>query len=299
MDAQGVFYQMPYGSEGTKFNSLGEPYGGQPLPPYSVTLFTPSYDKDKFENTALTVERQDRRPEGGLRRRLPGAQRRAAAGLHQLLARRLRLLLPVHGLLGERAGATATGTCYSPRAAWQETEKNTHKSQELRVSTPDDWRMRGIGGVFWEEYKIYDDTNWIYKTVPTCSPTFNDNCFNNVQPPPAIRPRTIRASATTTSASSTTSTRTIIQKAAFGSVDFDIIPKKLTVTAGTRYYHFDEEQLGGDVGSFYCKNFAPTTYFGACTSAPMATASGSVRHSTSTRRRTTARPTRASAAAPT
>ena len=29
MDAQGVFYQMPYGSEGTKFNSLGEPYGGR------------------------------------------------------------------------------------------------------------------------------------------------------------------------------------------------------------------------------------------------------------------------------
>ena len=36
---------------------------------------------------------------------------------------------------------------------------------------------------------------------------------------------------------------------------------------GTRYYKFDESELGGDVGSFYCKNFAPTTYFGPCTSA--------------------------------
>ena len=34
--------------------------------------------------------------------------------------------------------------------------------------------------------------------------------------------------------------RTIMQKAAFGSVDFDIIPKTLIFTAGTRYYHFDE-----------------------------------------------------------
>jgi iron complex outermembrane recepter protein len=43
MDAQGVFYQMPTGSD------------GQRLPDLSVTLFNPSYDKDKFENTALTV----------------------------------------------------------------------------------------------------------------------------------------------------------------------------------------------------------------------------------------------------
>jgi outer membrane receptor protein involved in Fe transport len=43
MSAQGVFFQMPRGSE------------GQPLPDLSVTLFNPSYDKDKFENTALTV----------------------------------------------------------------------------------------------------------------------------------------------------------------------------------------------------------------------------------------------------
>src|SRR5271168_1458375 len=43
MDAEGVFYQMPYASDGT------------PLQPLEVTLFNPSYDKDKFENTAWTV----------------------------------------------------------------------------------------------------------------------------------------------------------------------------------------------------------------------------------------------------
>ena len=46
----------PIGPEGLTFNSMGEPHGVQPLPPLSVTIFTPSYDKDKFENTSLTVD---------------------------------------------------------------------------------------------------------------------------------------------------------------------------------------------------------------------------------------------------
>src|SRR5580658_3036568 len=55
INAQGVFYEMPYGSEGVTFSSSGIPIGTQPLPPLSVTLFNPSYNKDKFENTSLTV----------------------------------------------------------------------------------------------------------------------------------------------------------------------------------------------------------------------------------------------------
>ena len=42
MDAQGVFYEMPYGTEGAALTSGGVPYGGQPLPPYSVNVFNPS-----------------------------------------------------------------------------------------------------------------------------------------------------------------------------------------------------------------------------------------------------------------
>ena len=55
MNAQGVFYQMPYASNGTTFTSTGTPVGSEPLPHLSVNLFNPSYDKDKFENTALTL----------------------------------------------------------------------------------------------------------------------------------------------------------------------------------------------------------------------------------------------------
>ncbi len=55
MDSQGVFYEMPRGSEGASLTANAVPDGGQPLPPLSVTLFNPSYNKDKFENTALVV----------------------------------------------------------------------------------------------------------------------------------------------------------------------------------------------------------------------------------------------------
>ena len=61
------------------------------------------------------------------------------------------------------------------------------------------------------------------------------------------------------------STRTIIQRAFFASADYEIIPKKLIFTAGTRYYHFDEEQLGGANGSFGCKVFCPKNNFSPCT----------------------------------
>ena len=263
MNAQGVFYQMPYGPEGLTFNSVGEPQGVRKLPADSVTLFEPSYDKDKFENTALTVTGKI----GDLKLVYAGGYLVRNIEQQQDYTNYSR---GVYGYYYQCAGysktSAAAGKCYSPAATWQETEKNTHQSHELRVSTPDDWRIRGIGGVYWEEFKIYDDTDWTYKTVPTCSATIDVNCFNNVQPWPGSTANNPNERNDNVGFFDDT-TRTIIQRAAFGSFDVDIIPKTLIFTAGTRYYKFDESELGGDVGSFYCKAFAPTTYFGPCTSA--------------------------------
>ena len=237
MNAQGVFYEMPYGPEGLTFNSKGEPIGVQALPPLSVTLFNPSYDKDKFENTALTVNGKI----GDLKLVYSGGYLVRNIEQQQDYTNYAR---GVFGYYYQCAGysskSAAPGSATRRPPTWQETEKNTHQSHELRVSTPDDWRMRGIGGVYWEEFKIYDDTDWMYKTVPTCSPTFDDQLL---QQRPALAGRDgeqSRACATTTSDSSTTRRAPSIQKAAFGSVDVDIIPKTLTFTAGTRYYHFNE-----------------------------------------------------------
>jgi iron complex outermembrane recepter protein len=262
MNAQGVFYQMQHGVEGTTFNSLGEPQGGQPLPPLSVNLFEPSYDKDRFENTSLTVTGQL----GDLKLVYAGGYLVRNVEQQQDYTAYSRGVFGYYYQCAGYSSKSAAGQCYSPGATWQETEKNTHQSHELRLSTPDDWRVRGIGGLYWEEYKIYDDTDWTYKSVPTCSAAIDVNCYNNVQPWPGSTSNNPNERGDTVGFFDDT-TRTILQRAAFGSMDVDIIPKTLIATLGTRYYKFDESELGGDVGSFYCKNFSPTTYFGPCTSA--------------------------------
>ena len=55
------------------------------------------------------------------------------------------------------------------------------------------------------------------------------------------------------------------QTAFFGSLDFDLIPKTLTLTAGTRYYHYDEFETGSE---YYSETTSPLIVNhpdGACT----------------------------------
>ncbi len=136
-------------------------------------------------------------------------------------------------------------------------------SQELRLSTPDDWRLRGLVGLFYEDYKIYDDTQWMYKSVPDCAPGGpTTNCFLPIQPwpgnptnNPGLQPQ---------DGFFDDFQRTFIQHAAYTSVSFDIVPQKLTITGGVRYFLMYNSELGGDVGSFYSKIFGTATSFGAC-----------------------------------
>ncbi len=261
MNSQGVFYQMPYGSEGTTFGPTGQPIGSEPLPHLSVNVFNPSYDKDKFENTALTINGKV----GDLKLVYSGGylvRNVDQVGDYTNYAR------GVYGYYYQCAGysktSAAAGKCYSPSTTWEEKEKNTHQSHEIRLSTPDDWRIRAIGGLYYEQFVIEDDTEFLYKTVPTCSTTIDVNCFNNVQQWAGAYTIGSGGVKNDNVAFFDNVQRTIDQKAAFGSVDVDLIPKSLTLALGTRYYQFNEKEVGGDVGSFYCKAFTPTTYFGPC-----------------------------------
>ena len=249
MNAQGVFYQLPYGPRDSP--SLRRPGRRADrraqLPPLSVTLFNPSYDKDKFENTSLTVDGKI----GDLKLVYAGGYLVRNIEQQQDYTNYAR---GVYGYYYQCAGysksespAAGGGQCFSPRATWQDTEKNTHQSHEFRVSTPDDWRMRGIGGLYWEEFKIYDDTDWMYKTVPTCSATYNNGCFNNVQPWPDSTANVQGerndnvgffddiSAPSFNGARSARSTSTSSRR-------------PLILTAGTRYYQFDESELGGRCG---------------------------------------------------
>ena len=264
MDAQGVFYQMPHGTEGAGLtNPGGVPIGGQPLPAYSVNLFNPSYDKDKFENTALTIDGKV----GPLKLVYSGAY--LDRNIDQVMdytnyARgRYGYYYQCTGVSYSSKSGNANATCYSPSSVWKDNERDTHVSQELRLSTPDNWRLRGLVGLFYEDYKVYDDTQWMYKSVPDCSPTGpTSNCFLPIQPwpgnptnNPGLQPQ---------DGFFDDFQRTFIQKAAYTSVSFDIVPQKLTITGGVRYFQMYNSELGGDVGSFYCKIFGTATFFGAC-----------------------------------
>lgn len=230
MNAQGVFYETPENS------------ALQPLPDLSVQLYNPSYDKDHFENTALTVNG------------MVGPLKLIYAGAY--LVRNVNQVQDytnyARGVYADYYQCSGGGTsaigqaaqCFSPSAIWRESEKSTHQSHEFRLSTPDDWRTRAIGGVFWEEYNVQDDTEWEY-TAPQAG-------FNPIAPPTGAIVSDPNPRNANTSFFDDLS-RGYRQTAVFGSFDYDIIPKTLTLTAGTRYYHFDNYEGGATVGSFGCR----------------------------------------------
>jgi iron complex outermembrane recepter protein len=236
MDSQGVFYQMPNGSD------------GEPLPKQSVTLFNNSFNIDRFENTALTLNGRF----GDLRAVYAGSYLvRNVAQVQDYTNYSRGLYADYYQCHGADATSGLASTCYSPSATWNDTERNTHQSHELRLSTPDDWRLRGIIGAFYEDLKIDDQLNWQYRTLPACTTSADVGCLTNIAPAPGatVTDPSIRNDHV---AFFNDVTRGYKQRAFFMSVDFDLIPKLLTLTVGTRYYHFDNFEKGAFTGSFGC-----------------------------------------------
>lgn len=265
MESQGVFYEMPYGAEGTTYTpGTKTPIGKYPLPPLSVNLFNPAYNNDKFENTALVINGSF----ADWKAVYSGSYLVRNVEQQQDYTSYAR---GVNGFYYQCAGYSSTdaskGQCYTPSTVYTEQLRNTHQSQELRMSSPDSFFIRGTAGVYWEDYDIVDKSFWHYVTVPTCSPTgLNNNCYLPIQPWPGSP----SFSPTPAIGFFDDTERTYKQLAEFASIDVDIIPKVLTLTGGVRHFKYDEFESGGDVGSFYCKVGGPygppgpTTYFGPC-----------------------------------
>jgi outer membrane receptor protein involved in Fe transport len=252
MNAQGVFYDTPRSSGPAVAPNPGGPVS-VPLPDLSVQLYNPSYDKDRFENTALTINGRI----GDLKLVYAGSYLvRNVAEVQDYTNYARGVYADYYECI---PGANNTpGRCYSPSMTWNDTERDTHDSQELRLSTPDDWRVRGIGGLFWEDFSIREAANWEYKTAPGFAP---------------VAPPTGTTSSDPNVRNDNTAffddiTRGYTQKAVFGSMDIDLVPRTLTLTLGTRYYKFDNTEVGSAVGSFGC-------YVGYATTAPCTTSSGS------------------------
>ena len=245
MEADGVFYQMPLSSDGV------------PLPPQSVNLFNNSFNKDKFENTAWTLNGRF----GFLKAVYTGSYLVRNVETVQDYTNYARGLYAdyyqCHGPISA-PGVNLPSTCYTPSATWTESLRNTHHSEEIRLSTPDEWRLRDIFGAFWENLRVYDQLNWNYKSLPPCTETVagapapSIGCLTNIGPVPGSQvnnPAPIRGDNV---AFFNDVKRGYKQWALFTSLDFDIVPKVLTITGGIRYYHFENNEVGAESGSFYC-----------------------------------------------
>src|SRR5579863_621169 len=254
MQADGVFYQQPFASDGA------------PLQPLEVTLFNPASDKDKFESTAWTLNGRF----GDIRAVYTGGylvRNVDQTGDYTNYAR--GVYADYYQCYGPGAAANPLKpTCFSPSSTWHSVERNQHFQNELRFSTPDDWRLRGILGTFWEDNKLYDQTAWNYKNIPPCTSSGtpgvdpgNTGCLSNVGTIPGTTVQNPGVQGNNTSFYQD-QVREVKQLAFFTSADYDIIPKKLTLTAGTRYFRFDNSMAGSVLSSFGC--FQAGTPPGGC-----------------------------------
>ena len=256
LNAQGVFYQQPYASDGTS------------LSPLEVTLFNNAYDKDKFSNTAWTVHGKisslDFVYTGGyLDRNVEqvGDYTNYARGVYA----------DYYQCYGPNSASNAlTPTCFSPSATWRSVERNVHEQHEMRLSTPDSWRLRGIVGLYYEANALYDQTAWHYKTIPNCTSNGaagtagNTGCLADVGtfPGTSVQNPGVQSDNTSFYQDQLRYTRQIAE---YFSTSYDIVPHVLTLTGGLRHFMFLNSEAGSVLSSFGC--FEAGTPPGGCQSA--------------------------------
>ncbi len=235
MDAEGLSVEYPIGSD------------FQPLKPLQVTSFTPSYNKDRYSNTAWTINGKIGPLKaiytGGFTSRHLSEQMdytnyaRTGGGMY-------------YQCTGGGTGWGGADMCYSPIGYWDDTVSSTHFSHEFRLSTPDDWRLRAIAGAYWERFRIDDVMNFKYKTIRACTPanladalSGGQPCVANVRTAPGSTANEPGVRDDSTGFGEDTQ-RGYDQTALFASIDFDLIPDVLTVTGGTRWYRYNEFEVG-------------------------------------------------------
>ena len=241
MDAEGMSVQMPIGVGLTPLNALEE------------TSFFPAYNKDRASLTSWTVNGKI----GALKAVYTGSY--LSRNVEQAMDYTNYTRTPggfyysCVGGGGSNFGGSGPAICYSPVMGWKDKIENTHQSHEFRLSTPDDLRVRGLIGAFWEDFQVRDSMDFYQKSIPDCSP---DNlaaalaggpiCLGNVKPVNAAINPNVRDAGVNFGEDLA---RGYKQTAFFASVDYDLIPKTLTATIGGRYYKYEENEVGSQYGT--------------------------------------------------
>jgi outer membrane receptor protein involved in Fe transport len=227
MEADGVFAYDP---------QLGD---------LDVQQYNPSKDLDKFEDTAWTLNGRI----GALKLVYTGGY--LVRNVDQTADYTNYARGPFAAYYqcnGPQFTKGATAICYSPSSIWHNIERNTHQSHEFRVSTPDDTRLRAIGGLFWEDYRIQSSQNFLYAAPQAGFPGLTPQPGVEIFDPSTRVPGTAFLSDIT---------RGYEQKAAFADVAFDLVPHSLTLSVGTRFFHFDNFDRGQSDSVYGCRNIDP------------------------------------------
>ena len=170
------------------------------------------------------------------------------------------------------AGSASQGqTCYSPGNSYKINDTNRRWTQELRITTPADKRVRGTLGVYYDVNRIYDVTQWNY-VLPAAGFIYN------LAPNPAVN--VLGVGPLAGAGFVNTILRRDRQFAVYGEVNIDIVPDKLILTGGARYYNESAGMYGGSSTSFSgsvranCASVStdPATGLTTCNYVPLAVA---------------------------
>jgi iron complex outermembrane receptor protein len=281
-DDWNVLIQQNYQNFKTDGYFTSEPVApdGAHLAPYQIEAFAPAFDKDHYESTAWTLNGKtgDIGSFGALRMVYTGSY----------LVRHIdqqgdysNYLTSKHGSYYSCSGAGAgyayfrsakPTTCYAPVGSWRDQVENDHQSHEIRVQSSDENRLRGLVGAYWEKFNIKDNMNFNYMPIAQCTPANlaislagGPDCVEAVGPVPGFYATDPSLRTGTNTAFGEDAQRGYKQLAFFGSFDFDIVPKILTLTAGIRHFHYDEYEEGSEYFSATSSilNVANGTPYGA------------------------------------
>ncbi len=155
-------------------------------------------------------------------------------------------------------GGTANvplGTCQAPNLYVDSLSKTKVQTHEFRVNTPREERIRATVGGFWSDLELRERNNFNYPNNVFAnvfgsgggfSPNFPFTTGYVSEPGPFASETIFRNDVR----------RTDKQYGVFGEASFDIVPDKLTLTGGARYYNV-EVDFEGSANASFCNSFQP------------------------------------------
>ena len=125
--------------------------------------------------------------------------------------------------------------CLDPTKGFKGKQDQTRLTQELRIATDPNKRLRFIGGIFYDDFEIETQDDYVYVATPELGfvPNAPISTANNINPNP--RPSGV--------AFFNDVTRIEEQIAAFGELSYDIT-ENLTITGGLRWYEIESDFSG-------------------------------------------------------